>query len=126
VAVTELQNRFFQRVAPSGVLKSGTDPVDGIFCGGNPEDFVWPKVLPGDNGQVNSMTLDDMAKQGDYTYLAAQVHFEDWTNAFAGNERECRSSPSSPSFSIVAQDMAGGMTRDGRAERIHRQILLGW
>ncbi|GFZ51558.1 hypothetical protein JCM24511_09325 [Saitozyma sp. JCM 24511] len=84
--VLGIRERFFERVAPSGVLKSGTDPVDGIFCGGDPENFVWPKVLPGDNGQVNSMTLDDMAKQGDYTYLAAQVHFEDWTNAFAGNE----------------------------------------
>jgi hypothetical protein len=86
--------------------------VDGIFCEGDPENFVWPKVLPGDNGQVNSMTLDDMAKQGDYTYLAAQVHFEDWTNAFAGNERECGASPSSLLFSMIARDIAGGMTRD--------------
>ncbi|OWZ79414.1 hypothetical protein C365_01675 [Cryptococcus neoformans Bt85] len=37
--VLNFRKRWFEALAPSGVLREGTDPVDGIFCGGNPEDF---------------------------------------------------------------------------------------
>lgn len=37
--VLALRKQFFEYVAGSGVLKEGSDPTDGIFCGGDPHKF---------------------------------------------------------------------------------------
>jgi phytanoyl-CoA hydroxylase len=80
------RNRFFERVAPTGVLKPGTSPVDGIFSGDDPAYFVWPKVL-----KNNTVCVGEFAKQDDYAHLSAAMHYEEWTNEFAGNS--CESPP---------------------------------
>ncbi|GFZ44386.1 hypothetical protein JCM24511_02108 [Saitozyma sp. JCM 24511] len=79
--VLSIRKRWFERVKPTGVLEPGTEPVEGIFCGKDPKHYVWPKVV-----ENNTKTVEDFAKKDDYTYLAAKMHYEEWTNEFSGNE----------------------------------------
>jgi phytanoyl-CoA hydroxylase len=37
--VLAMRKKYFEYVSSSGVLKEGTDPEDGIFCGGVPHKF---------------------------------------------------------------------------------------
>jgi len=72
--------RYFEHVAPSGVLKEGTDPVEGIFCGHDVNRYVWPRVAP------KNQKPPDPSEMGDYGSLAAEIHFQSWTEEFCRNE----------------------------------------
>lgn len=76
--VLEMRRRWFEHTAPSGVLRAGTDPVDGIFCGQDPDDFVGP-----DNaGYLNGSKDLDKAP---YYKLSAEAHWSNWAIEFANN-----------------------------------------
>jgi len=66
-------------VSPSGVLKDGTDPVDGIFCGGDTDDFVGP-----DNAPYANRTEEDCL----HADLAAKAHLQQWHTEFCSNDRQ--------------------------------------
>lgn len=38
-SVLAMRKNYFEHVSSSGVLLKGTDPTDGIFCGGDPHMF---------------------------------------------------------------------------------------
>ena len=74
--------RWFEYVSPSGVLKPDTDPTDGIFCGGNTDEFVGP-----DNAGYIGRSLEDCA----HANLAFKAHNEPWANEFCSNSRTFQS-----------------------------------
>ncbi|KDN46525.1 hypothetical protein RSAG8_04178, partial [Rhizoctonia solani AG-8 WAC10335] len=40
--ILAFRRKYFEFMAPTGVLKEGTDPIDGIYCGADPEQFLPP------------------------------------------------------------------------------------
>ena len=78
---TSSSARWFERTAPSGVLKQGTQFVDGIFGGKDPANFVWTKRIPMDAPRLH------LSDSNEYHVLAAKMHFEDWSNEFSSNKR---------------------------------------
>ncbi|KAJ1301017.1 hypothetical protein OPQ81_003440 [Rhizoctonia solani] len=61
--------RYFEFMTPTGVLKEGTDPVEGIYCGADPEMY-----LPPGNGRECQGT--DKAEQ--FIQRNMEVHRSDW------------------------------------------------
>lgn len=41
----ECRRKYFEHVSPSGILQSGTDPTDGIYCGADPRKYLPPGNL---------------------------------------------------------------------------------
>ncbi|KAI5475233.1 hypothetical protein MNV49_001713 [Pseudohyphozyma bogoriensis] len=72
--VLEVRRRYFEYVQALGVLKEGTAPVDGIFCGGNPLDFAGPGVA----SQVGK-TMDNCPD----LKLSVEAGMADFINEFA-------------------------------------------
>lgn len=72
-------HRWFEALAPSGVLREGTDPVDGIFCGGNPEDFQGHEGI-----RYSGKHLEDVP----YAKLGLDAQNGDLGFGFATNECE--------------------------------------
>jgi len=72
--VLKARSEYFKLLAPSGVLKDGTDPVEGIFNDENdPEDF------PGIGAGVsdgNGSPGGEIAQK--FVDLALQAHYETW------------------------------------------------
>ena len=80
IAIIETEKVDADLEAPeSGVLKEGTDPVDGIFCGGNPDDFVGPD---------NANYIDRKPADSTYFDKALEVVQSDEAHDFSQNERE--------------------------------------
>lgn len=72
--VLEARRRYFEMVEPTGVLKEGTAPVEGIF---NPEKS--PDEYPGigaGNASNNGRPGGDKAAQ--FVDLAIEAHYKDW------------------------------------------------
>lgn len=87
--VLDVRRRFFELVEPSGVLRPDTAAVDGVFSGGKPEGFMWPKI----GGLKNTAPIEELAKGKEYAALAAPMHEQEWTNQFAGNPCMCSHCP---------------------------------
>ena len=72
--VLRARERYFEMMAPTGVLKEGTKPVQGIFNDQkSPDDF--PGVgsgVAGMNGRPGGETA------ADFVDLAIQAHYQDW------------------------------------------------
>lgn len=72
--VLKAREEYFKMLAPSGVLKPGTSPVDGIFDSSkNAADF--PGIgagAAGGNGRPGAETADKFVE------LALQAHYADW------------------------------------------------
>ena len=93
----ELVSRFFEYVAPTGILKPGTKAVDGIFAGDDldPHDFVGP-----DNaGYIGRSGSDAL-----YYKLLVELHKADWMHEFCDNMGELRCLLSHPvGFSLFVR-----------------------
>ncbi|KAM0749893.1 hypothetical protein T439DRAFT_363498 [Meredithblackwellia eburnea MCA 4105] len=74
--VLETRRQYFEYVKSTGVLKEGTDPTDGIFCGGDPLDFAGPGVA----SQVGKNM-----ENCEYLKLSVQAGMESFINEFARN-----------------------------------------
>lgn len=71
--------RWFEHTAPSGILAPGTDAVEGIYSGLDPDNFVGPD---------NASYLDgNPGKERTYYKLSAEGTVSPWAQAFADNER---------------------------------------
>ena len=82
VVVIHPVSRFFEWVAPSGVLQQGTHPLDGIQGVMDPEELRWPQDLPQDERFCNSLNPNHV---DNYAFRVAKMHVEDWSNQFAAN-----------------------------------------
>ncbi|KAL1607555.1 hypothetical protein SLS59_002523 [Nothophoma quercina] len=72
--VLEARKEYFSTLAPSGVLKPGTQPVEGVFDPAkNPADY--PGIGAGATGG-NGRPGEETAKQ--FVDLALQAHYADW------------------------------------------------
>ena len=71
--------RWFEHTAPSGILASGTEPIDGIYSGLDPDQFVGPD---------NAAYLDGKKEGGLYYKLSAAGTISPWAQEFADNECE--------------------------------------
>jgi phytanoyl-CoA hydroxylase len=40
--ILDFRRKYFEFMAPTGVLKEGTDPIEGIYCGADPEQYLPP------------------------------------------------------------------------------------
>lgn len=40
--ILDFRRKYFEFMKPTGVLKEGTDPIEGIYCGEDPEMFLPP------------------------------------------------------------------------------------
>ena len=72
--VLAAREEYFKMLAPSGVLKSGTRPIDGIFDGEkNAGDFpgIGSGASPG-NGKPGEATAETFVE------LALEAHYADW------------------------------------------------
>jgi phytanoyl-CoA hydroxylase len=78
VACVHADIRYFDYFAFSGVLKPGTDPTEGIFCGGDPELFDGPGVKTGNNEANDSLFLSK----------TIEAHREPWVQEFSRNQCE--------------------------------------
>ncbi|WWC63270.1 uncharacterized protein I303_105870 [Kwoniella dejecticola CBS 10117] len=72
--VLAMRRTYFEYVASSGVLKEGSDPTDGIFCGGDPHKFAGPGVAS--HLGVTEAECDFLAK-------SVSAHQEDFVKTFA-------------------------------------------
>ncbi|CUA71867.1 hypothetical protein RSOLAG22IIIB_04813 [Rhizoctonia solani] len=63
------RRKYFEFMAPTGVIKEGTDPVDGIYCGADPEQFLPPR-----NGRECENT--DQAEQ--FIKRNIEAHHSKW------------------------------------------------
>lgn len=72
--VLEVRKQYFELVAPTGVLKEDTDPVEGIF---NPNKSAedYPGIGAGHVGN-NERPGGDKAAQ--FVDLAIEAHYKDW------------------------------------------------
>ncbi|KAM0750879.1 hypothetical protein T439DRAFT_356613 [Meredithblackwellia eburnea MCA 4105] len=75
--VLETRRKYFEFVAPSGVLKEGSDPVDGIFCGGDPVDFSGPGVAEAFGKNMENC---------EYLKLSVEAGMAPFINEFAKDE----------------------------------------
>jgi hypothetical protein len=71
--------RWFEYTAPSGILAPGTEPLDGIYSGLDPDQFVGPD---------NAGYLDEKRDEGLYYKLSAAGTVSLWAQDFANNECE--------------------------------------
>jgi hypothetical protein len=79
--LTDGFHRYFEHLAPCGLLKQGTDPVQGIFRGGDPDEFVGP-----DAAKYISADME----RSQYAQLVLESYGAEWTDAFSSNQREWR------------------------------------
>lgn len=71
--VLKTREKYFKMLEPSGVLKPGTKPVEGIFDDEkNPDDFPGMGAMPPIDGQLGPDTA------AMFVDLALQAHYEDW------------------------------------------------
>jgi len=71
--------RWFEHTAPSGILAPGTEPIDGIYSGLDPDQFVGPD---------NAAYLDGKKDEELYYKLSAAGTVSPWAQEFADNECE--------------------------------------
>lgn len=72
--VLEARRKYFEMVEPTGVLKEGSDPVDGIF---NPTKA--PEEYPGIGaGHVGNNERPGGDKAAQFVDLAIEAHYKDW------------------------------------------------
>ena len=77
----QADRRWFEHTAPSGILALGTEAVEGIYSGLDPDNFVGPD---------NAGYLD--GKQGQecaYYKLSAEGTVSPWAQEFADNKCKC-------------------------------------
>lgn len=82
ILLSEADERWFEHTAPSGILAPGSDPVDGIYSGLDPDEFVGPD---------NAGYLDGKRDEGAYYKLSAEGTVSTWAQEFA--DSECKASP---------------------------------
>jgi hypothetical protein len=79
--VLKAREEYFTMLSPSGVLKPGTEPVEGIFdAGKDAADF--PGIgagAVGGNGRPGGETA------GKFVDLALEAHYADWYRTFCGH-----------------------------------------
>ncbi|GFZ43107.1 hypothetical protein JCM24511_00825 [Saitozyma sp. JCM 24511] len=75
--VLAMRKRYFEHLAPCGLLKEGTDPVQGIFRGGDPDEFVGP-----DAAKYISADME----RSQYARLVLESYSAEWTDAFSSNQ----------------------------------------
>jgi phytanoyl-CoA hydroxylase len=74
--VLDVRKKYFEFLSPTGVLKEGTEPVEGIFNTTNsPDDF------PG----IGSGTTVRGEKAEEFLSRAVEAHYEDWYTEFCKN-----------------------------------------
>lgn len=72
--VLQARTKYFEMMSPTGVLKEGTTPVQGIFNSNNsPDDY--PGIGAGAVG-MNGRPGGDSAQA--FVDLAIQAHYQDW------------------------------------------------
>jgi hypothetical protein len=71
--------RWFEHTAPSGILAPGTEPIDGIYSGLDPDQFAGPD---------NAAYLDGTRDECLYYKLSAVGTVSPWAQDFADNECE--------------------------------------
>ena len=67
-------------MAPCGILKEHTDPVDGIYCG-NEDTHLFL-------GPENAPQIKGPPEENAHFRLTSEAVQSDWANAFAENEGE--------------------------------------
>ncbi|WWC89072.1 uncharacterized protein L201_003990 [Kwoniella dendrophila CBS 6074] len=75
--VLAMRKKYFEYVSSSGVLKEGTDPVDGIFCGGDPHKYAGPGV---------ASHLGVTPEECEFLAKSITAHQEDFVKGFAKDE----------------------------------------
>jgi phytanoyl-CoA hydroxylase len=78
--VLRARKEYFEMLQPSGVLKPGTEPVEGIFNAeeNNPADY--PGIGAGVSGGNSKPGEDSAAK---FVDLALEAHYTDWYKTFS-------------------------------------------
>ena len=107
----DVEARFFETVAPSGVLKPGTAPVDGIFVGG--EDVDTTDFVGVDNGGYVGKTPDNCL----HAELSYEAITSEWSNRFCANERGC-------THTSENTQTDGRLTRDGAPHTARLALAL--
>ncbi|CCO30577.1 hypothetical protein BN14_04607 [Rhizoctonia solani AG-1 IB] len=67
--ILDFRRKYFEFMAPTGVLKEGTDPIEGIYCGADPERY-----LPPGNGREGHNT--EKAEQ--FIQRNIEAHHSKW------------------------------------------------
>lgn len=88
--VIDMRRRYFEYVKNSGVLREGTDPADGIFCGGDPHKYGESsgclsddvKILPVAGPGVASH-LGITPEESEFLAKSILAHKESWVHQFA-------------------------------------------
>ncbi|KAK8870140.1 hypothetical protein IAR55_000710 [Kwoniella newhampshirensis] len=76
--VLDMRRKWFEQVAPSGVLKEGTDPVDGIYCGKeDTTEFLGPE---------GAAFIKGPREENAHFMLATEAHSAPWAREFAENQ----------------------------------------
>ncbi|TIB36441.1 hypothetical protein E3P86_02512 [Wallemia ichthyophaga] len=74
-AVKNMRRAYFDFVKCTGVLKEGTDPVDGIFVGGDPKKYGGPGSAATGEGTLDPQQIEFLTK-------ATEAHYADFYEEF--------------------------------------------
>ncbi|CAE6372507.1 unnamed protein product [Rhizoctonia solani] len=78
--ILDFRRKYFEFMAPTGVVKEGTDPVDGIYCGADPEQY-----LPPGNGRECQNT--EKAEQ--FIQRSIEAHRSKWIEEISSHPQHC-------------------------------------
>ncbi|KAL3421699.1 phytanoyl-CoA hydroxylase [Phlyctema vagabunda] len=75
--IWNVRSNYFEFLAPTGLIKQGTDPKDGIYCGGDSQRWLQPgKQREG---------LDDASRNVEYEKRVTDAHSAPWYTSFANH-----------------------------------------
>lgn len=86
-AVRKMRKAYFDFVKCTGVLKEGTDPVDGIFVGGNPNKYGGPGSAATGEGTLDPQQIKFLTRATEAHYAEFYEEFQKSPGGLVGSSR---------------------------------------